>query len=242
MLHMSPETSCEAGALAAQTRLRIPILIGEDCIHGHSFFEGATIFPTQLGMAASFDPDLLERVGRATAIEVATTGIHWTFSPVLCITRDLRWGRVSETFGEDPHLIGELAAAMIRGYQGDGLEGPDRDPRHRQALRRLLRDPGRPRRLRGRHLAPQAATRGSCRRSRRPRARAAPRSCSATRPSTACRSPSTSGCSATCFAGSGATRACSSPTGTTWATWCANSACSPTTPTPRRPPSRPETT
>ncbi|NYI41016.1 glycoside hydrolase family 3 N-terminal domain-containing protein [Demequina lutea] len=124
MLHMSPENLVAAGALADQTRLRIPILIGEDCIHGHSFFEGATIFPTQLGMAASFDPDLLERVGRATAIEVATTGIHWTFSPVLCITRDLRWGRVSETFGEDPHLIGELAAAMIRGYQGDGLGDP----------------------------------------------------------------------------------------------------------------------
>jgi len=124
MLHMSPENLVAAGALVEQTRLRIPILIGEDCIHGHSFFEGATIFPTQLGMAASFDPDLLERVGRATAIEVATTGIHWTFSPVLCITRDLRWGRVSETFGEDPHLIGELAAAMIRGYQGDGLKDP----------------------------------------------------------------------------------------------------------------------
>jgi beta-glucosidase len=75
-------------------------------------------------VAASFDPDLLERVGRATAIEVATTGIHWTFSPVLCISRDLRWGRVSETFGEDPYLIGELGAAMIRGYQGDGLKDP----------------------------------------------------------------------------------------------------------------------
>ena len=59
-----------------------------------------------------------------TAVEVAATGIHWTFSPVLCITRDLRWGRVDETFGEDPFLIGELGAAMIRGYQGDGLDDP----------------------------------------------------------------------------------------------------------------------
>lgn len=124
MLHMSPENLVAAGALVAQTRLRIPMLIGEDCIHGHSFFEGATIFPTQLGLAASFDPDLLERVARVTAIEVAPTGVHWTFSPVLCIARDLRWGRVSETFGEDPHLIGELAAAMVRGYQGDGLDDP----------------------------------------------------------------------------------------------------------------------
>src|SRR5660397_105533 len=57
-------------------------------------------------------------------VEVASTGIHWTFSPVLCIARDLRWGRVSETFGEDPFLIGELASAMVRGYQGDGLSDP----------------------------------------------------------------------------------------------------------------------
>src|SRR5690606_35231757 len=110
--------------LVQQTRLRIPLLVGEDCIHGHSFYEGATIFPTQLGMAASWDPELVERVARATAVEVAPTGIHWTFSPVLCIARDLRWGRVDETFGEDPYLIGELASAMVRGYQGEGLTDP----------------------------------------------------------------------------------------------------------------------
>ena len=114
----------QAHELTAQTRLRIPLLVAEDCIHGHSFWEGATIFPTQLGMAATWDADLLERVARATAVEVAATGIHWTFSPVLCIARDLRWGRVSETFGEDPFLIGELASAMVRGYQGDGLSDP----------------------------------------------------------------------------------------------------------------------
>ncbi|WP_062313521.1 glycoside hydrolase family 3 N-terminal domain-containing protein [Demequina rhizosphaerae] len=121
ILHASPERLAEAHALVEQTRLRIPLLIGEDCIHGHSFFEGAEIYPTQLGMAATFNPDLLERVARATAVEVAATGIHWTFSPVLCIARDLRWGRVSETFGEDPYLLGELGTAMVRGYQGDGL-------------------------------------------------------------------------------------------------------------------------
>jgi len=124
ILHASPENVRRAHELAARTRLRIPLLVAEDCIHGHSFWEGATIFPTQLGMAASWDPTLLERVARVTAVEAAATGIHWTFSPVLCITRDLRWGRVSETFGEDPHLIGELAAAMVRGYQGEGLEDP----------------------------------------------------------------------------------------------------------------------
>ncbi|WP_456843792.1 exo-beta-d-1,3/1,6-glucosidase [Cellulomonas sp. P5_C6] len=124
ILHTSPERVREAHELTARTRLQIPLLIAEDCIHGHSFWEGATIFPTQLGMAATWDADLLERAARATAVEVAATGIHWTFSPVLCIARDLRWGRVSETFGEDPFLIGELSSAMVRGYQGDGLDDP----------------------------------------------------------------------------------------------------------------------
>ena len=121
LLHASPERMLEARALVATTRLQIPLLMADDCIHGHSFWPGATIFPTQLGMACTWDPDLVERGARAAAVEIAATGLHWTFSPVLCIARDLRWGRVDETFGEDPHLIGELGAAMIRGYQGDGL-------------------------------------------------------------------------------------------------------------------------
>ncbi|GEA88929.1 glycoside hydrolase family 3 N-terminal domain-containing protein [Cellulomonas cellasea] len=124
ILHASPEHLARQHELVARTPLRIPLLVAEDCIHGHSFFEGATIFPTQLGMAAAWDAGLVERVARATAIEAAATGIHWTFSPVLCIARDLRWGRVDETFGEDPHLIGELASAMVRGYQGGGLHDP----------------------------------------------------------------------------------------------------------------------
>jgi len=110
--------------LAASTRLRIPLLTADDCIHGHSFWPGATVFPTQLAMGCTWDAELVERVARATAVEVSATGIHWTFSPVLCIARDLRWGRVDETFGEDPVLIGELGAAMIRGYQGRGLDDP----------------------------------------------------------------------------------------------------------------------
>jgi beta-glucosidase len=124
ILHASPERMLAAIELAASTRLGIPLLTADDCIHGHSFWPGATIFPTQLAMACSWDAGLVERMARATAVEVAATGIHWTFSPVLCITRDLRWGRVNETFGEDPHLIGELGAAMVRGYQGAGLEDP----------------------------------------------------------------------------------------------------------------------
>jgi beta-glucosidase len=124
ILHTSPERILRANELTSQTRLRIPLLVGEDCIHGHSFWPGATIYPTQLGMAATWDAELVEKVARATAVEVAATGIHWTFSPVLCIARDLRWGRIDETFGEDPFLIGELASAMVRGYQGEGLDDP----------------------------------------------------------------------------------------------------------------------
>jgi beta-glucosidase len=124
ILHTSPAKLVEAAELTARTRLRIPLITAEDCIHGHAFWPGATVFPTQLAMAASWDPSLVERVARATAVEAAATGVHWTFSPVLCIARDLRWGRVDETFGEDPYLIGELGAAMIRGYQGEGLTDP----------------------------------------------------------------------------------------------------------------------
>jgi beta-glucosidase len=121
ILHTSPEDMILSARLIAETRLQIPLLTADDCIHGHSFWPGATIFPTQLAMAASWDASLIQRVARATAVEVSATGLHWTFSPVLCIARDLRWGRVGETFGEDPFLIGELGSAMVKGYQGDGL-------------------------------------------------------------------------------------------------------------------------
>ncbi len=124
ILHIVGAKTNRAMDLAAKDRLGIPLLIGEDGIHGHSFWKGATIFPTQLALAASWNPELIEKVGRVTAEEMAPTGIHWTFSPVLCLTRDLRWGRTGETFGEDPYLIGEFGAALIRGYQGKGLNDP----------------------------------------------------------------------------------------------------------------------
>ena len=124
LLHILGAKIGRAMDLAAKNRLGIPLLIGEDGIHGHSFWKGANIFPTQLAMAASWNPELVERMGRVTAEEMAPTGIHETFSPVLCLTRDLRWGRTGETFGEDPYLIGELGAALIRGYQGKGLDDP----------------------------------------------------------------------------------------------------------------------
>lgn len=124
ILHTSPEDlSRAAKTVNEKTRLGIPLIIGDDCIHGYSFWPGATIFPSQLGMAVSWDPDKVKAAGRATAEEVSCTGVHWTFSPVLCIARDTRWGRVDETFGEDPMLIGELASAMVKGYQGGAKAG-----------------------------------------------------------------------------------------------------------------------
>ncbi|MGC3994344.1 MAG: glycoside hydrolase family 3 N-terminal domain-containing protein [Propionicimonas sp.] len=124
LLHVPPDRTARAIELAAATRLGIPLLLADDCIHGHSFWPGATIFPTQLAMACSWNPDNARRAARITAIEATSTGFKWTFSPVLCIARDLRWGRVDETFGEDPFLIGEFASAMVAGYQGDGLTDP----------------------------------------------------------------------------------------------------------------------
>ena len=107
----------------AKTRLGIPLVIGDDCIHGYSFWPGATIFPEQLGMATTWDSEKVQAAGRATAEEVSATGVHWTFSPVLCIARDTRWGRVGETFGEDPYLIGEMASSIVKGYQGGAKAG-----------------------------------------------------------------------------------------------------------------------
>ena len=119
ILHTSPEDLPRAvETVNSKTRLGIPLVIGDDCIHGYSFWPGATIFPEQLGMATTWDSKKVEEAGRATAQEVSTTGVHWTFSPVLCIARDTRWGRVGETFGEDPYLIGEMASSIVKGYQG----------------------------------------------------------------------------------------------------------------------------
>ncbi|KUO70524.1 MAG: glycosyl hydrolase [Clostridia bacterium BRH_c25] len=123
-LHVTGDDPVHLQKLAAQTRLGIPIIFGIDAIHGHAFHSGATVFPSQLAMASSWNPELLEEVARITAKEVILTGLHWTFSPVLCLGRDARWGRIDETFGEDPYLTGVLASAMIHGYQGSNLKNP----------------------------------------------------------------------------------------------------------------------
>lgn len=108
-------------AAASATPLGIPVLYGVDAIHGHNNLRGATIFPHNVGLAAARDPELVEAIGRATALETAATDIRWTYAPVLAVPQDPRWGRTYEAFGEDPELVGELGAALVRGLQGDDL-------------------------------------------------------------------------------------------------------------------------
>ena len=94
----------------------IPVLISRDVIHGYK-----TIFPIPLGQAASFDPELVRRGSEISAVEAASDGIKWTFSPMLDIARDPRWGRIAEGYGEDPFLTSVMGAAAVKGYQGDDL-------------------------------------------------------------------------------------------------------------------------
>lgn len=103
---------------ARRSRLGIPLLYGTDSVHGHNNVVGATIFPHNIGLGAAGDPDLVERVYRATAVETAATGARWAFAPTLAVALDPRWGRTYESFGHDPDLVAELGRAAVRGLQG----------------------------------------------------------------------------------------------------------------------------
>ncbi len=103
-----------------KSRLGIPLLLYMDAVHGHSYVKRATIFPHNLAMASTWDPELTLKVAMVTAREARATGIHQNLSPVCDIARDPRWGRVYETFGESPHLCSIMTAAKVRGYQGGG--------------------------------------------------------------------------------------------------------------------------
>jgi len=106
------------------TRLRIPILYGIDAVHGHSNVLGATLFPHNIGLGCTRNPQLVERATRITAVETRATGINWTFAPCVTVPRDERWGRTYEGFGEDPELARTLGEAAVRGYQGNDLGDP----------------------------------------------------------------------------------------------------------------------
>lgn len=109
------------GALA--TPLGVPMIYGVDAVHGHNNVVGATIFPHNIGLGATGDPDLVERIGRATAAEMRGTGIPWNFAPCLCVVRNDRWGRGYESFGEDPALPSAMTS-VITGMQGSSLADP----------------------------------------------------------------------------------------------------------------------
>jgi beta-glucosidase len=119
----------EASRSASWSGETIPLMWGIDAVHGHANIVGATIFPQNIGLGATRNPALLERIGRATAIEMTVTGIDWDFSPTLAVVRDDRWGRAYEGFSEEPAIVRSYAGKMVEGLQGTagkGFLGPGR--------------------------------------------------------------------------------------------------------------------
>ena len=108
-------------SLALSTRLQIPLLYAIDAVHGHANVYGATVFPHNIGLGATSNPELVERVAQSTAIEVAATGVHWAFAPTIAVARHEGWGRTYESFSEDTDLVSELGAAAVKGLQGDDI-------------------------------------------------------------------------------------------------------------------------
>ncbi|HEY3754609.1 MAG TPA: glycoside hydrolase family 3 N-terminal domain-containing protein [Opitutaceae bacterium] len=113
------ETQIDQHAAVEQSRLHIPLLFGLDVIHGYR-----TIFPIPLGLSSSWDPDLIRQTARYAAREASAQGVRWTFSPMVDIARDARWGRITEGAGEDPYLGSAIAKAYVLGYQGERLDDP----------------------------------------------------------------------------------------------------------------------
>ena len=116
--HIWREMVCGFQQAALETRLAIPLIYGVDAVHGHNNVRGAVIFPHNIGLGASRDADLLERIGQVTARELLATSVHWTFAPSVAVTQDLRWGRTYEGYSADSKLVGELGAALAHGLQG----------------------------------------------------------------------------------------------------------------------------
>jgi len=110
-------------AYALKTPLKIPLLYGIDAVHGNNNIYGATIFPHNIGLGATRDTALVRKIGHATAVEVAGTGIDWAFAPCIAVPQDERWGRTYEGFGEMPGLVSEMGYAQIKGLQGNMLSG-----------------------------------------------------------------------------------------------------------------------
>ena len=109
--------------LAYKSKLKIPLLIGIDAIHGNALYKGATVYPSPITIASTWDETNSYIVGIQTAYEMRSTGSHWAFTPNIDVMRDPRWGRVGETFGEDPYLVSQMGVAMINGLQQDDFTG-----------------------------------------------------------------------------------------------------------------------
>jgi len=109
---------------ALKTRLKIPLLYGIDAVHGHNNIDGAVIFPHNIALGATHNPDLVAKASHITALEVAGTGIRWGFSPCIAVAQDERWGRTYESYGDSPELVAKLGAAAVQGMQGDKLSDP----------------------------------------------------------------------------------------------------------------------
>ena len=112
--------------LALKSPLKIPVLIGIDAIHGNALVPGTTVYPSPIGLASTWNDDFLYSIGKQTAKEMRATGSHWTFTPNIDILRDPRWGRVGETLGEDPFMVGNMGAAMINGFQQGDFTGTEK--------------------------------------------------------------------------------------------------------------------
>ena len=108
-----------------KSRLKIPLIIGIDAIHGNAMVSGTTVYPSPISIAATFNNDFAYDVAKQSAREMRATGSQWTFMPNIDVARDPRWGRVGETFGEDPFMVGEMGKAMIEGFQGDDFSNPN---------------------------------------------------------------------------------------------------------------------
>ena len=114
---LQPKESNILQALALKSRLKVPLIIGIDAIHGNGMVKGATVYPSPITISSSFNDSLAYEVGKQTAIEIRAAGSHWAFTPNIDVLRDPRWGRVGETFGEDPLLVSNMGSSMISGLQ-----------------------------------------------------------------------------------------------------------------------------
>ena len=126
-LHVvDPEEANQLQEYARESRLGIPLIIGIDAIHGNGLVRGSTIYPAPLSMASTWNTDLVRQAAQETALEMRVNGSHWAFSPNIDIARDARWGRVGETFGEDPYLVSEMGVAIINGLQQGDFKGDNK--------------------------------------------------------------------------------------------------------------------